>query len=243
MRKALSLTLIACVAAALAPASAGAAYKKPKTARFYVSAIGTQVVNYEEPQRNTYKDCQGQRWTRAKGNEVMTFRSKKTKALVTYNGRGGAQVKFGTWDRFAAGKYALAATGGVERVGEKVFGIEPSVCFELGQPTESNTGPYDCGPRKLRYKVSVGWSDTIALDLTAGSWNRYENCPVSAPDGVLEGSFTRIESEPFPAEDVFDPKFRVHEILAAKDFEEKTIHDLSTARVTWKIRFERQKSK
>ena len=240
MRKALSLTLVACVAAALAPAGAAAA-TKPKTARFYVSVIGTQVVDYEEPRRNTYRDCQGQRWTRAKGNEVMTFRSKKTKALITYTGRGAPQVKLGTWKRFAAGRYALAATGAVERTGEKVFGIEPSVCFDAGEPTETNTGPYDCGPRKLRYDVFVGWSDAIALDVGAKKWARYANCPVDAPSGVTEGSFTRIQSEPFPAKDVFDPKFRVHEILAAKDFQEKTVNDTSTARVTWKIRFERQR--
>lgn len=239
MRKALASTLVVCVAAALAPAGAAAA--KPKTARFYVSAIGTQVIDYEEPQRNTYRDCQGQRWTRAKGNEVMTFRSKRTKALITYTGRGAPRVKLGTWGRFAAGRYALTATGGIERAGEKVFGIEPSACFEPGQPTETNTGPYDCRPMKLRYEVFVGWSDAIALGVNEKSGARYENCPVDAPDGVLEGSFTRIESEPFPARDLFDPKFRVHEILAAKDFEEKGAYARSTARVTWKIRFERQR--
>jgi hypothetical protein len=245
MRKAISLTLIACVATALAPATAGAAYKKPKTARFYVSVLGTQVVNWDEPRHDGYSDCQGQRWTRGGGSEVITFRSKRVRALITYTGRGGPLVKLGTWNPLAAGEYAIEAKGGVERTGKIIHGIDPdSRCWD-GGPTEFDTGPYDCRKIPVSYRVYLDWGSTIELGVNESIATpvRYDNCPVYEPGDISEGSFTRIPSEPFPAKDLFDRRFRVHEILAAKEFRDASVYHHSSARVTWKVRFERQRSR
>jgi hypothetical protein len=242
LKKALTLALAACCAVAVAPATAGAAVKT-KTAKFWVEVNGTQVTDWEEKQHNTYFDCQGQRWARGKGSEVIDFRTKKIRALITYR-NGHAQVKYGTWDRFAQGDYYMRGKGSVERIGEKVFGIEPDERCWDGGPTEES-GPYDCKSYTSTYEVDLDWHDSrLAAEASpiVGTFPRYEKCPIVTPDGVLGGVFTVVQSEPFPYKDLFDPKFKYHEVLGGKDFtyDDKRFTTAHT-KVRWTARFRRVK--
>lgn len=247
MRKAISLIACACVAAAVAPATAPAAAKpaKTKTAKFLVSVQATQVTTWNEPQHDQYRDCQGQRWTRGGGEEVVAFRTKKpVRALITLASGRPPSVKLGTWKRLSPGSYFLPAIGRVERVGEKVYGIEPSVCFDDG-PTEWNTGPYDCGQRSASFHAYLNWTtDRLGLNANAGIGTipRFENCPLYTASRVAEAGFTdETLSDPFPAKDLFHPKFKVHEILGGQDFADASLYQTTSTKVRWKVRFQRVK--
>jgi hypothetical protein len=242
MKKALTLMLVACAAAALAPAGAAAA-SKTKTAKFWVEVNGTQVTTWETKQHDTYYDCQGQRWTRGKGQEEINFRTKKIKALVTLR-NGHVQVKYGTWHPFKQGNYYIDGKGSVEREGERIFGIEPDERCWDGGPTEES-GPYDCKPFPVTYDVDLDWRDG-ALEASAspriGTHPRYERCPIVTPDGILGASFEEIQSEPFPYKDLFAKKFKYHEILGSKDFTyDDKRHTTAFTKVRWTARFRRVK--
>jgi hypothetical protein len=235
MKKALTLTIVACCAAALAPAGAGAA-SKPKTAKFWVSVNGTQVTNGKTERHNTYFDCQGQRWTSGRGEEVIDFR--------TTLRNGHMQMKYGTWKPFAQGDYYMRGTGRVERTGETVFGIEPDERCWDGGPTEQS-GPYDCRPIPVTYDVDLEWHDSkleAEADPMITTNPRYERCPIVTPSGILGASFETIESEPFPYKELFSPKFKYHEVLGSKDFTyDDKRHTTAHTKVRWTARFRRVK--
>ena len=243
MKKMLTLTIAACCAAALAPAGAGAA-TKAKTARFWVSVNGTQVTTWETQRHDTYFDCQGQRWTRGKGSEEINFRTKKIKALITLR-NGHVQVKYGTWKPFAQGDYYMRGTGSVDRQGERVDGIEPdSRCWDGDEPTEVS-GPYDCRSIPVTYDVDLDWRDST-LEASASpmitTHPRYEKCPIATPDGILGASFEDIQSELFPYKDLFDRKFKYHEVLGSKDFTyDDKRYTTAHTKVRWTARFQRVK--
>ena len=240
MKKKLTIALAACASlAALAPAGAGAA-SKPKVGKFWLEVNGTQVTTWETKQHNTYYDCQGQRWMRGKGEEVIDFRTKKIKALVTLR-NDHVQVKYGNWHPFKQGDYYIRGKGRVERTGERIFGIEPAVCFDDG-PTEES-GPYDCRTIPVTYDVDLDWRDS-RLEAEAspmvGSHPRYEKCPIVTPDGILGAQFEVIQSEEFPYRDLFAKKLKYHEILGLKDltYDDKR-HTTASTKVRWTARFRR----
>jgi hypothetical protein len=242
MKKTLALTIAACCAAALAPAGAGAA-SKPKTAKFWVSVNGTQVTTWKTERHNTYFDCQGQRWTSGKGEEVINFRTKKIRALITLR-NGHAQMKYGTWKPFAQGDYYMRGTGSVERTGVRIFGIEPDERCWDGGPTEES-GPYDCRPIPVTYDVDLEWHDSkleAAADPMITTNPRYDKCPIVTPTGILGASFETIESEPFPYKDLFAKKLKYHEVLGSKDFTyDDERHTTAHTKVRWTARFHRVK--
>jgi hypothetical protein len=242
MKKILSLTIAACCAAALAPAGAGAA-SKPKTAKFWVSVNGTQVTTWKTERHNTYFDCQGQRWTSGQGEEVINFRTRKIKALITLR-NGHVQMKYGNWHPFKQGDYYIRGTGSVERTGESIFGIEPDERCWDGGPTEES-GPYDCRPIPVTYDVDLDWHDSklkAEADPMITTNPRYEKCPITTPEGILGASFEPIESEPFPYKDLFAKKFKYHEVLGSKDFTyDDKRHTTAHTKVRWTARFQRVK--
>ena len=241
MRKMLTVALVACATAAMAPAHAAA---KPKTAKFWVEVNGTQYTTWETKRHNTYFDCQGQRWTRGGGTEEINFRTKKIRALVTLL-NGHIQVKYGTWDRFKQGDYYIRGRGTVERAGERVHGIEPDERCWDGGPTEQS-GPYDCKPyTSISFDVDLDWRDSrleAGASPMVGSHPKYEKCPIVTPDGVLGGSFEEIQSDPFPYRDLFAKKLKYHEILGSKDFTyDDGRHTTAYTKVRWTARFRRVK--
>jgi hypothetical protein len=242
MKKALSLAIAACCVAAVAPATAGAA-SKPKVAKFWVEANGTQYTTWEEKQHNTYFDCQGQRWQRGKGSEEINFRTKKIRAVITLIG-GTAQIKYGTWDRFAQGDYYMRGKGTVDRIGEKVFGIEPdSRCWDGGETEQS--GPYDCKTFPVTYDVDFEFGAgrlATEADPMITTHPKYEKCPIVTPDGVQGGSFTVVHNDEFPAKDLFSKRFKYHEVLGSKDFTyDDGRHTTAYTKVRWTARFRRVK--
>jgi hypothetical protein len=241
MKKTLATTLLACAAVALAPAGATAA-SKAKVGKFWVEVNGTQVTTWETKQHNTYYDCQGQRWMRGKGEEVIDFRTKKIRALVTLR-KGHIQVKYGNWHPFKQGDYYMRGKGRVEREGETIFGIEPAVCFDDG-PTEES-GPYDCKTYPVTFDVDLDWPDgrlEASASPVIGSHPRYERCPIATPDGVLGATFEEIQSDAFPYKDLFAKKFKYHEILGSKDFTyDDKRHTTAFTKVRWTARFRRVK--
>ena len=243
MRRTLSLILIACIAAAVVPAAAGAAVKKPRSAKFLVSADGIQVTEWDAPRQNLYYDCQGQRWNRGRGSEIVSFRTKKVRALITLWPGRQPDVKFGTWDRFAQSKQ-LKGPGKVERIGEMINGIDPDERCWDGGPTEQNTGPYDCGNRKTTVTVSLRWTDRLGLDTLATPYPIYKNCPIMSADGVDDAAITDgiLSYEKLDPRDLFARKFKYHEILGGEDFTETTSWGrTSNTKVRWTMRFQRVK--
>jgi hypothetical protein len=234
--------LVACTAAALAPAGAGAA-SKPKTGKFWLEVNGTQVTTWETKRHNTYFDCQGQRWTRGGGTEEINFRTKKIKALVTLR-NGHLQVKYGNWHPWKQGDYYIRGKGSVDRTGESVFGIEPDERCWDGGPTEES-GPYDCRPIPVTYDVDLDFHDSkikAEADPMITTHPKYEKCPITTPDGILGASFEPIESDPFPYRDLFAKKFKYHEILGSKDFTyDDGRHTTAYTKVRWTARFRRVK--
>jgi len=243
MRKTLAAALVACAAAAMVPAGAGAA-TKAKTGKFWLEVNGTQYTTWETKQHDTYFDCQGQRWTRGKGSEEINFRTKKIKALVTLR-NGHVQVKYGNWHPWKQGDYYIRGKGSVERIGENVHGIEPDErCWDGDKPTEES-GPYDCKTFPVTWDVDLDWRDS-RLEADASPMittnPRYEKCPIVTPDGVLGGVFTTVQSDPFPYKDLFHKKFKYHEILGSKDFTyDDGRHTTAYTKVRWTARFRRVK--
>ena len=243
MKKALTLTIAVCCAAALAPAGAGAAIPKAKTARFWVQVNGTQVTTWKTEKHNTYFDCQGQRWMSGRGEEVINFRTKKIKALLTLR-NGHMQMKYGTWKPFAQGDYYMRGQGTVERTGETIFGIDPDSRCHDGGPTEQS-GPYDCRSIPVTYDVDLDWHDSkleAEADPLFTTNPRFKNCPIATPNGVLGATFETIESEPFPYTDLYRKKFKYHEVLGSNDFfyDDKRYTTAHT-KVRWTARFQRVK--
>ena len=240
MKKMLAVMLVACAAAAIAPAGAGAA-SKPKVGKFWLEVNGTQVTTWETKQHNTYFDCQGQRWARGKGEEVINFRTKKIKALVTLR-NGFVQVKYGNWHPFKQGDYYIRGKGTVERTGERIFGIDPDERCWDGGPTEES-GPYDCREIPVTYDVDLDFRDgrieTEASPMITTN-PRFEKCPIVTPAGILGADFEVIQSEPFPYRDLFAKKFKYHEILGSKDFTyDDKRHTTAHTKVRWTARFRR----
>jgi hypothetical protein len=241
MKKTLTIALAACAClAALAPAGATAA-SKPKVGKFWLEVNGTQVTTWETKQHNTYYDCQGQRWTRGKGEEVIDFRTKKIKALVTLR-NGHLMVKYGNWHPFKQGDYYIRGKGRVEREGERIFGIEPAECFDAGDPTEES-GPYDCRSIPVTYDVDIDFPNgaikTEASPMIT-THPKFEKCPIVTPTNILGAVFEEVESDPFPYKDLFAKKLKYHEILGSKDFTyDDKRHTTAFTKVRWTVRLRR----
>ena len=246
MKKTLCALALAGCAAALAPAGAAAAKPakaKPKTAKFLVQVVGTQTTTWKEPRRNLYRDCKGQTWTEAGGQETVEFRTKQTRVLITDTGRV-PKVKFGTWNPRAQGDYYLEGKGSVDRTGEKVYGLEPDPrCADGDEITRWNTGPYDCRHIPVTYDVDIDWAVTLAATASAriGYPVQYKNCPHSAPHPVIPTRFTPVRSEPFHAKELFSKKVKYHEVLGQADFRADNHLSSTESKVRWTIRFKRVK--
>jgi hypothetical protein len=244
MKKTLCKLAIAGCAAALAPAGAAAAKPaKPKTAKFLVQVVGTQVTTYTEPKRYIGGDCKGRQWTQAGAQETVEFRTKESKVLITDTGRV-PKVKFNTWNPRAQGDYYLDGKGSVDRTGEKVFGLEPDPrCADGDEVTRSDTGPYDCRRIPVYYHVDIDWAVTLAAVANSriGSIPQFKNCPISAPHPVIPTKFTVVRSEPFHAKELFSRKSKYHEVLGQADYRVDDHLSSAEAKVRWTIRFKRVK--
>jgi len=223
MKRTLRALAIAGCAAALAPAGAAAA--KPKTAKFQVQAVGTQVTTWKEPRRYIGGDCNGKEWTEAAGQETIEF---KTKAQTV---------------RISAGKtprIRLGGTGTVDRTGEEGFGLDPGPCFDGGE-TRRTTGPYDCRPIPVDYDVDVDWATTLAAIATPRvAIPRYVNCPVMAPTEVIPTKFSVVRGQPFKAKSLFG-KAKQHTVAGQADFRRDEQFSSTETKVRWTIRFKRVK--
>lgn len=223
MRKTLRALVIAGCAAALAPAGAAA---KPKTAKFHVQVVGTQVTTWKEPKRYTGGDCNGREWTEAAGQETVEF---STKARTVAIGAGGK-----------APRIRLGGTGTVERTGEEVFGLDPGACFDGGE-TRRTTGPYDCRPIPVAYDVDVDWASTLAAIATPRvAIPRYANCPVMAPTEVIPTKFSVVRGRPFKAKTLFG-RAKSHEVVGQADFRRDEQFSSTETKVRWTIKFKRVK--
>ena len=246
MKKTLCTLAIAGCAAALAPAGAAAAKPvkaKPKTAKFLVQVVGTQVTKYEEPRRYIGGDCKGKQWTSAEGQETIEFRTKQTKVLITDTGRV-PKVKFGTWSTKAQGDYYIDGKGTVDRTGQKLYGLEPDPrCADGDELTLYDTGPYDCRSIPVTYDVDIDWAVTLAATASPriGWFPQFKNCPLRAPHPVILSKFSIVRSEPFHAKELFSKKARYHEVLGQADYRADDHLSSSEATVRWTIRFKRVK--
>lgn len=243
MKKTLCALAIAGCAVALAPAGATAAKPaKPRTAKFLVQVVGTQVTTWNEPRRNLYRDCKGQQWTEGGGQETVEFRTKQTRVLITDTGRI-PKVKFGTWKPRSQGDYYLEGKGSVDRTGAKYYGLEPdSRCFDGGE-TRWDTGPYDCKRFPVNYDVDIDWRVTLAALASPrlGYAPQFKNCPHTAPHPVIPTKFTPVRSEPFNAKALFSRKAKYHEVLGGADYRDDTHLHSTETKVRWTIRFKRVK--
>jgi len=245
MKKTLCTLVVAGCAAALAPAGAAAAkpVTKPKTAKFLVQVVGTQVTTYTEPRRYIGGDCKGKQWTEASAQETVEFRTKQSKVLITDTGRV-PKVKFNTWNPRAQGDYYLDGKGTVDRTGEKLFGLEPDPrCADGDEIQLQDTGPYDCRSIPVSYHVDIDWAVTLAAVANSriGSIPQFKNCPMSFPHPVLPAKFTPVRSEPFHAKELFARKTKYHEVLGQADYRADNHLSSSETKVRWTIRFKRVK--
>jgi hypothetical protein len=209
---------------------------------------GKQVTTWNVPRYNTYRDCQGQRWHEGKGTETVSFRTKPTRILVVKPPLATEpQVKVGTWSRFKVPKgYSIFGTGKVERTGQHIHGIDPAVCHDAGDPTQTDTGPYDCGTRPFHPDVVIRWRagrvEISADDLVRplGPVGEFANCPIEAPIEPHTGAWTDI-SQRYPLRDVFDRSQGLVEVLGRKTWTENVVRDHGTATTTttFKLRLRR----
>ena len=244
MKKTLCTLALAGCAVALAPAGgAEAKPAKPRTAKFLVQVVGTQVTTYNEPRRYIGGDCKGKQWTEASAQETIEFRTKQTKVLITDTGRV-PKVKFGTWSTRAQGDYYIDGKGSVDRTGEKVYGLEPDPrCADGDEITRSDTGPYDCRQIPVSYDVDIDWKLTLAAVASPrlGYTPQFKNCPIRAPHPVIPAKFSVVRSEPFYAKELFSKKASYHEVLGQADYRADDHLSSSEAKVRWTIRFKRVK--
>ena len=242
-----TLVLAAAAVASLAPAGAAEAASQ-KTAKFVAYVEGKQVTTWNVPRYNTYRDCQGQRWHEGSGTETVRFRTKPMKVLVYKNPMATVpMVKYGTWNMFKVTSNSyLDGTGKVERTGRSVFGLDPAECYDAGDPTVEDNGPYDCGTRRWDPSVSLHWTGNrveihvIQLVRDLDGSDRFENCPIETPMDAAEGEWTEI-SQRYPVRDVFDRSQGLVEVLGRKTWTEKVMRDHGTATTTttFKLRLRR----
>ena len=128
-----------------------------------------------------------------------------------------------------------------------MYGVEPAVCHDAGDPTVWDTGPYDCGTIDFDPDVTIGWKgnrvEIHADDLVVpidGTSTDFENCPIEGPVEPHEGAWTNI-SQRYPVRDLFDRSQGLVEVLGLRTWTEKIRNDHGTATTTttFKLRLRR----
>lgn len=124
-----------------------AAISKPRVAKFLAYVSGKQTTTWKVPRHGVGSSCQGQRYLEAGGTETVRFSSKPTKIIVWTHRGYGPFVKYGTWKFLSESASGMATSGRVARTGTMKYTLDPGVCFDAGDPTTDDTGPYDCGEK------------------------------------------------------------------------------------------------
>ena len=243
-----ALALALCALGATTADAAG-----PKIARFVAHVSAKQVTTWDVPRFNTYRNCQGQRWHEGGGTETIRWKTKPFRVMATkYAGHTDPYLRLNTWSIFKAPRTTTTPGAGfIERAGRKVYGIDPGECFDSGDPTIEQDGPYDCG--RLPFAVAVGLDhrggqvtvrgDTVHVPTGRGSaGDPYDACPVAAPEGADHSQWNEISQE-LPARELFDRSQGLTVVLGRKTWMSGIAadHGMATTTTTFTLRMRRKR--
>jgi hypothetical protein len=245
------LALVAAAAAALTAQPASAA----RSATYTVAFTGSVNITWKLPKYQTAQDCYRTSWFAAGGEMNWNVRSTGTnKVLVTDNGYA-TQFHYGGWDQSQdTGHTGLEAKGEVMRSHYQGSSFTAGTCGTLQLPVIDPPEKDDCGTRLVKYEVVLSNKGReITPDVLAhGNGIRekidFDNCPVSAPDNILVGSWPPVSGKImrgrtpvrgyFGSERSFTASGKWSETATA-DVQGGAGHITSTVKVKWTATFTR----
>lgn len=198
------LVPLAAAAALTAVPAASASILPPKerTAKFWVSAKGTQKTTWKG-RTTSGGDCYYQWSMTPKGTEEVTFRSRKAKLFATAFGKN-VFFNYGAWQPYAgSGALSWKGTGSTTRTDTSDFHDGPGACGAKAEPPERPAD--DCGTHRRRFELSLAYDprhEELALNVGNGGGKAFDACQVMVPLGVQDDAVTTI-AEDIPISDLF----------------------------------------